>query len=274
LQAWLRARGWALSVAAFTEEETDAWSVFMVNVDLTELGLAHVDDVASALFEYIGVLRAETNWVPLWNETRTLADIAFRFKDKERPYDYVTAITGTMRDYAPQDVLRGPEVPSETNSSVIHNTIASVLDSFTTTAYNVFVIAPEFGALKPNRHEHWYDIDYTLDTLNATLAAKWAALLKQTGNNTNFAVPQRNPFVPDSVDVLSAPATQQLPVANQTSSGYVLWHSQESVYALPKSIYTVMLVEPASTSTRSAPRDRGERRAAHSGAILPVLAVT
>jgi insulysin len=249
LQAWLRARGWALSVAAFSEEETDDWAVYMVSVDLTELGFEHVDEVTAALFEYIGVLRAEPNWVPLWNESRSLADIDFRFQDKQRPYDYVTAITGNMRDFAPQDVLRGPEVPSETNASVIHSAIAQVLDAFTSPAFNVFVVAPDYATLKPNRHEHWYDIDYAVEALNATLVKQWRALLTQTGNNTNFAIPQANPYVPTNVDVLSAPATQQLPVRNATASGYALWHSQESVYALPKSVYTVMLVEPASLAT-------------------------
>jgi insulysin len=250
LQAWLRARGWALSVAAFSEEETDDWAVYMVSVDLTELGFEHVDEVTAALFEYIGVLRAEPNWVPLWNESAlarrhrlSLQGQGAPVRLRHRHHRQHARLCAAGRAARPRGAERDQRQRDPQRDQ------AQVLDAFRARRSTCLSSRPT----TPRSSRTATSTGTTSTTRSRRSTPRWcssgSALLTQTGNNTNFAIPQANPYVPTNVDVLSAPATQQLPVRNATASGYALWHSQESVYALPKSVYTVMLVEPASLAT-------------------------
>jgi hypothetical protein len=194
LQAWLRARGWALSVGAFSEEETDDWAVYMVSVDLTELGFEHVDEVTAALFEYIGVLRAEANWVPLWNETRSLADIDVSLQGQGAPvrlrhrhHRQHARLCAAGRAARP----RGAERDQRQRDPQPRSQAACSTRSQSTGVQRVCRRARlRHAQAEPPRAL----VRHRLHARGAQRhagAAVAAALLTQTGNNTNFAIPQR-----------------------------------------------------------------------------------
>ena len=88
---YLKEQQWASSVSAYTEIDTDSYSLYAVDVELTDEGLVHVKSVVASVFQYIRILRAvsDTQWKNMWSENIKLSKILFDTKDKENPHSYV-----------------------------------------------------------------------------------------------------------------------------------------------------------------------------------------
>ena len=87
----LKKQQWAYSVSAYTEVDTDSYSLYAVGIDLTDDGLVHVKSVVASVFQYIRMLTAvsSSHWRSMWNENIKLSNILFNTKDKENPHSYV-----------------------------------------------------------------------------------------------------------------------------------------------------------------------------------------
>ncbi|KAL4720112.1 hypothetical protein ACJJTC_008155 [Scirpophaga incertulas] len=81
LLAALKHKGWCNSLIGGTRIGARGFGFFGVQVDLTEDGVHHVDDIIKMVFQYTSMLRAEgpQRWV--WEEQRDLMATEFRFKD-------------------------------------------------------------------------------------------------------------------------------------------------------------------------------------------------
>lgn len=88
---YLKMKLWASSLSASTQEETASFTLYGVNIELTDKGLVHVKDVVAVVFQYIRILMAVTNdqWCNMWNEHIELSDILFNHRDKSKPYNFV-----------------------------------------------------------------------------------------------------------------------------------------------------------------------------------------
>ena len=109
------------------------FSFFRISVDLTELGLEHVDDVITSVFQYLAMLRTGVHSVRaspvagagiagsveniagcasgiagcdektsgadarIYKELQALESIRFRFKDKENPISYVSSVASCLQ---------------------------------------------------------------------------------------------------------------------------------------------------------------------------------
>ena len=88
---YLKKQQWAYSVSAYTEVDTDSYSLYAVRIGLTDDGLVHVKNVVASVFQYIRILTGISNsqWRNMWNENIKLSNILFNTKDKENPHTYV-----------------------------------------------------------------------------------------------------------------------------------------------------------------------------------------
>jgi insulysin len=58
----------------------------------TDLGMAHVDDIVTAAYQYIALLQHEGPQQRIYEEIRDLAAVRFRFASKGAPISYVTRL--------------------------------------------------------------------------------------------------------------------------------------------------------------------------------------
>jgi len=90
---YLKKKLWASSLSAYAggETNTDTYTLYTVDIELTEEGLEHVKDVVAAVFQYIRILNNVTDdqWCHMWNEYIKLSDVLFNNKDKSKPYNFV-----------------------------------------------------------------------------------------------------------------------------------------------------------------------------------------
>ena len=86
-------RGWATSVTASTEVQTDSYSILSVAIELTAEGLRHSSDVVSAVFQYVRLMASETDeetFQQLWSDYISVSSTNFDYSEKADPSDYVT----------------------------------------------------------------------------------------------------------------------------------------------------------------------------------------
>uniref|UniRef100_A0A8C1J616 Insulin-degrading enzyme n=1 Tax=Cyprinus carpio TaxID=7962 RepID=A0A8C1J616_CYPCA len=92
----LKAKGWVNTLVGGQKEGARGFMFFIINVDLTEEGLLHVEDIIFHMFQYIQKLRTEGPQEWVFQECKDLNTVAFRFKDKERPRGYTSKVAGLL----------------------------------------------------------------------------------------------------------------------------------------------------------------------------------
>lgn len=92
----LKARGLANGLSAGTTRSHHDFDIFKVSVELTDAGARNVNEVVTIVLDYIRLLQAEGPMEWIFRECRDLADIAFRFKEKERSISYATNLAPTL----------------------------------------------------------------------------------------------------------------------------------------------------------------------------------
>ena len=105
LLALLKSKAWASGLCAGVgddgEENSTAYALFTVNITLSEDGVHHWRDVVSELYRYVGMLRygcQQEGGLPLWiyDELRSIYEVAHRYADEEPPEDFVVDLVEDM----------------------------------------------------------------------------------------------------------------------------------------------------------------------------------
>lgn len=69
-------------------------------MDLTHLGVDHVDEIVTIIFQYLNMLRKEGSKKWIFDECSILKDITFDYKEKEKPRDYVSTLAFYAHEYS------------------------------------------------------------------------------------------------------------------------------------------------------------------------------
>lgn len=98
LLSFLKAKGWVDSLwSGGASGETGGWGFFVIGMNVTDEGLRKVDDIVNIVFQYIEMLRREGPQEWVFNECAKLWTMQFRFKEKERPSNYASALAKDLR---------------------------------------------------------------------------------------------------------------------------------------------------------------------------------
>ena len=105
----LKARGLASALSAGAHELV-SFATFGVDISLTPRGLAALDDVVAAVFEYVALLRRlpEAQWAAHWAEQAQVAANGVRFRAAAAPVAAVTTIASAMHEYPMEDAVVAP----------------------------------------------------------------------------------------------------------------------------------------------------------------------
>jgi len=82
LLSYLKEKGWASAVSAGTDWSVEYFYTFMVDISLTQEGLANIDEIVAAVFYYLGMISHSDDRVlaRAFAEMKQLHDIKFRFR--------------------------------------------------------------------------------------------------------------------------------------------------------------------------------------------------
>jgi len=232
----LKDKGWAEGLSAGSGLEDRSSSLFSIDIALTPLGLEHQDDIIEMVFAWIDLIREQgiQNW--RYEERSRMADIAFKFQEKQNPMGYVSGLAGQMQHYPVTEVLRAGYLMTDYDAELIRQ----VADQLTTDNLFVMLTAPE---VTTDRVSLRYQADYAVNPVDPKLLARW----QRPSAIAELRLPERNPYIPASLE-LQADTGGEVPQQLMAQEGLSAWHLTDTDFGVPKAhIITLLKTGKAST---------------------------
>ncbi|RZC77504.1 hypothetical protein C5167_001669 [Papaver somniferum] len=184
----LKTLGWATGLSAGEDDSSNDYAFFKVNIDLTDSGNEHMEDIVGLLFKYVILLQQSgvSKWI--FDELSAFCETVFRYQDKTRPINYVAKVSSNMQLYPAKDWLVGSSLPSNFSSSIIQ----MILDELTP--------ANQWISAAPNQNLHLpapnVFIPTDLSIKDLTEKVKFPVLLRKSSYSRLWYKPDTMFFTP------------------------------------------------------------------------------
>ncbi|XP_050296511.1 insulin-degrading enzyme [Anthonomus grandis grandis] len=232
----LKARGWSNQLVAGQRTNSRGFSLFGVNVDITEEGMKHINDIVTLTFQYLNMLKKETPQQWVQDENRDIANMVFRFKDKESPRSYISNIVNYLQHYPLEDVLCGSYLLEEWRPDLIEK----AWSNFTPKKIRVAAIAKSFENIC-SETEPWYGTKYNQVKLPEETLKMW----ETCGLCDEFRLPDKNEFIPDDFTLYKQEdSVADHPTIIQDTPLTRVWFKQDDKFLLPKANVMFDFVSP------------------------------
>uniref|UniRef100_A0A8C4NB61 Insulin-degrading enzyme n=2 Tax=Eptatretus burgeri TaxID=7764 RepID=A0A8C4NB61_EPTBU len=236
LLSLLKSKGWVNTLVGGQKEGARGFMFFIINVDLTEDGLEHIEEIVSHMFQYINMLRAEGPKEWIFQECKKLSAMAFRFKDKEKPQNCTSRNANLLHYYPFSEVLLSNYMLEEFKPDLID----MVLNKLHPENARVSVVAKSFESLT-NTEERWYGTQYVQVPVSEETCQKW----RNSSLNEKFSLPMKNDFIPTKLDTLPLePDASPVPQLIKNSALSKLWFKQDDAFFLPKACLNFEFYSP------------------------------
>lgn len=242
----LKDLGWAENLHAGLDVKSRQNGFFQISIQLTEAGLRAREQIASLLFFVVEQLQQEglTEW--RYQELQQMADIGFRFSEKQSPVNSVLDMAQAVQDYPSQYVLRGPWLYPGFNEKELRESLAWLRPD------NLLqlLMTPDIQAFRVSRY---YAAPYSVRRGIAEI------MPIKTTVRQRFELPPPNPFIPEKLVVkssswLSENAIKDKPELLVDKDSTRIWYQQDHQFNRPYSGISLRLIVPPEniTSERAA----------------------
>ncbi|KAI4812691.1 hypothetical protein KUCAC02_024059 [Chaenocephalus aceratus] len=222
----LKSKGWVNTLVGGQKEGAKGFMFFIINVDLTEEGLLHVEDIIFHMFQYIQKLRTEGPQAWVFDECKDLNNVAFRFKDKERPRGYTSKVAGLVHYYPLEEILAAEYLLEDFRPDLIE----MVLDKLRPKHVRVAVVSKSFEG-KTDKTEEWYGTEYKQEAISEESLEKWAS----ADLNSRFKLPMKNEFIPTNFEIYPLEKdSPSVPTLIKDTAMSKVWFKQDDKFFLPK----------------------------------------
>lgn len=242
--ASIKAKGWASGLSAGSRTVCKGSGVFDVAISLTQEGLKNYQEIVKIIFQYISILHETPPQEWIFNESRDLAEVDFRFQQKRSASSTTSAMAGIMQKPIARDrLLNGPTTMRKFDAAAISRGIKALnADNFRLLLVSQDPLPGE--VLK----EKWYGTEYTINKLSDDFRSsiKKAASSTASERPENLFLPGRNEFVPTRLDVhkkeVEKPTSRPKLVRNDEHVR--LWFKKDDQFWVPKATYFLKLRTP------------------------------
>jgi secreted Zn-dependent insulinase-like peptidase len=240
LHALLKDKGWINGLAAGSGIMADNYTTFDIDIDLTDEGLKHIDEITTNVFQAIDLIRKKGVKLRIHEELEKIDELNFRFQEKSSPSRAAVTIAGNLQHYPARLVLKGPYVSDHFSVKQVE----SILNDMTVDNLHQIVIAP---GLKTDQVEPYYHTDYSIRPLSTDRIKAW----RQAGLNKRLAIPGPNPFIPDDTTVITTPSGEEIPELIIDKPDVQVWHKQDDEFNVPKADISIGLTMKNASDTLS-----------------------
>ncbi|GKV32550.1 hypothetical protein SLEP1_g41146 [Rubroshorea leprosula] len=221
----LRKLGWATTLHAGEGNWTLEFSFFQVDIDLTNAGQDHMEDIVGLLFKYILLLQQSGVCKWTFDELSAICERGFHYMDKVRPMFYVRSIASMMRMYPPKDWLVRSSMPSNFNQGIIR----MFLNELSPDKVRIFWESKKFEGLT-DMVEPWYGTAYSIEKVTTSMIQEWMSLAPKE----NLHLPAPNIFIPTDLSLKNPEEKIKYPVLLRKSSYSRAWYKPDTMFSTPK----------------------------------------
>ena len=215
LLSLLKARGWANELSAGVSKDEEEWAVFSVTVEATKEGIDHVYGIVDTVYQYISMMKDEGAMQWIFDETRDIANMEFRFRNKETPINYTSSLAGRMQKYPIAHVVSGSSLLREFEP----RRITELLNQLVPSSMRLMVVSSIFEG-KTESVEKWYQTPYTRSTIPNEFHEKWRNM---PWDKNTLHLPHRNDFISTDFELKHPAITSAVPTLNLDTNRCRVW---------------------------------------------------
>lgn len=230
LLALLRERHWAQELVADDQSKSfTAFAIFSLEVELTETGLAHVDEVIELVFAYLAVLKAAPmpDWV--YTELKNTADMQFRFLSKIAPSSTVSNLAPHLHQYPIEHAVSGPYLLYDWQPELITDCLVALHPD----NMLVMVSAKAFAGAT-DETDPWYGTEYRCVDVGEPVLVKW----RHPTKTIELRLPDRNDMLATEFGLVEPlqlfTKENATPLCLLDTELCRLWYKPDTVFGQPK----------------------------------------
>ncbi|MFH4975695.1 hypothetical protein AB6A40_002404 [Gnathostoma spinigerum] len=244
LYAALKKLAWILRLTCDITFPAPGLATFEVDIELSEEGIVHADEVVFYLFSYIGMLKRGGPQSSVWDELAQINSTLFTYKDKEEPMYFAADLSRRILDYPMEHILDAPFAYTQYTPSIIED----LMKHLTPENCIFFLVDKKFSAVNGLKKEKWYGIEYRNERFTEDFCKRCNAALLTA--NAGLFLPPRNEYIPSDFALRTVDKSEvELPTLACNNEWYRLWHFFDASYNLPKCTAYFWISSPAAYKT-------------------------
>lgn len=237
LHSLLKDRGLIDSLAAYSSDLPNEYSEFTVRMELTPEGLTQVDEITATVFDYLELIRRKGLQPWLYQESKQIADLGFRYQEDRNPQQTASGLAARMH-YLPAEHLLEANYLYEAYDPEL---IIGYLNRMTVENLRQVVIAQN---LPTNRVEPYFETKYSVQGLSDELVKR----LKTPVSREFLTIPEPNPFIANNLKLQeSSKATE--PSVIMEKPGLRVWGLTDTSFNMPRGNVRAMISTPVASAT-------------------------
>jgi len=256
LHALLSEEGYLTSLTSGVAMDTSDFSLFSLTLALTPKGMKAKDKVLDLLFQWIALLReqSEEKLTAYHEELRQIAMMNFRFRENNDPADFCTTASELLfeEDLDPTRILVMSNEASEYDPRVAR----AFLDRMRPENCMVTILNSDLDdSVGEWKTEKWYGAKYREQKLSPEQIASWE---NPSSRDSRLHAPELNKFIPTDFslrcddhagddnksgtmeDIVHEPPTLLIDKPNLR-----LWHKMDSYWRVPKTFIKTSILSPS-----------------------------
>lgn len=235
LYHYLYNKKWAELIDADYYSITTTQGIYSIDVDLTPEGAKHVDEIVTAIFSYLNLIKAQGLAQWRHDENRKIANLGFKFLEKASPVDSALRIVRNARLYPIKDVITADYSFDSYNPTLIENLLSYL------TSDNMLLFVSHKN-VTGNKTEPYFQASYSIEDIDDEKLTLW--------KNTTLAdlkLPEVNSYIVDENKVAYQAyknSVTQTPKLVLDEAEKRVWCMNDSIFKNPKILFNYSLVTP------------------------------
>ncbi len=226
----LKAAGLAESLSAGASMDTGHAAIFSVRLSLTQNGVQNWQDIASALFNYIDLIKKDGLQSFYYEEQSKMLDLAFQFQQKSQPIHYVSSLAGTLQEIPAKQAIRYGYLLTPYSPDLYTKFLEYLSPN------NVLITVVSKG-LSHNLSTEWYQTPYSIQKI------KPQSLKQASTKSFKLTLPERNSFIPDEAFVLEG-KTMATPTRILSNTDIDAWYAFDNEFSDPSASFFINIRSP------------------------------
>lgn len=238
LLSFLKRLGWAEDISADVTLQSRHDALFQINLELTEQGVRARDQIVSLVFYSLEQLRLHGLDQWRYDEIREMADVQFRYQEKQSPVETARLLSEAMFYYPSEKLLKNDFGYAGFDVLLLK----AFLKHLSSDNLLLVLTAPE---VTPQRVSKLYAAPYTLRYGIPTILDLKPAVKQQ------LVAPEKNPFMPRSLAIKSNSMLEQADATDDKPPQLIfkdrearVWFARDRQFAQPKASIFINLKSP------------------------------
>lgn len=247
-------KGWITELTVDEKHEGSNYSLLQMTLNLTSVGLQHVDDIIAAVFYCIDMIKRQGPLKWRFEEMQKTMRLRFDYQEKKQPHSTVRNIAQSLLSFAAEDCLSGPYLVT---SDMNQERITQVFDALRPDKLLAMLSHQGLPQERLPLTEPQYGTQYGDEALSAATISAIRRAVSSLELAEHLTLPAPNPFIPADFELVASEQDEppvcirddSVPAARDGLVGVTVWHKVDHLFRRAKAVVNVVVVTPTASES-------------------------